>query len=158
MRDEPNERFPEGPSDAEIAERLRKVREELSQMEGLPELPEDRIPQLKPAPDLPPVPDFDQQLSDLEARAEAAKQKRAGQIRTEKRQMERDAESHRGLGIGLSVAYTIIGVPLLAIAIGWAMDNAQGTNVYRGLGALIGSVVGIVFAIVLLNKHQSRHP
>jgi F0F1-type ATP synthase assembly protein I len=158
MPDEPVERFPEGPSDDEIADRLRRVREELSQMEGLPELPEDRIPEFRPAPTLPEAPDFDDRLRDLEARAQASKDRREAKAATERRQIARDAESNRGLGMGMTVAYTIIGVPLFAIAIGWVLDQRMGTNIYRGMGALIGSIVGIIGAIVLLNRHQQRHP
>lgn len=158
MPDEPVPRFPEGPDDEEIAARLRRVRDELNQMEGLPELPEDRIPQLSPTPELPKMPDFDERLKDLEARADAAKQRRTVKANTERRKMESDAESNRGLGIGLTVAYAIIGVPLFGIGIGFALDNAMGTQVYRGVGALIGSVAGIVGAVVILNRQQNKHP
>lgn len=158
MPDEPVERFPEGPDDEEIAARLRRVREELSRIEGLPELPEDRIPQLAPAHELPKVPDFDDRLKDLEARADAAKNRRADKARTEKRRMESDAESNRGLGIGLTVAYAIIGVPLFGIGLGYLADNAAGTNIYRGVGALLGSIVGIAGAVIILNRQQNQKP
>lgn len=153
MPDYESNRFPEGPSDDEIEARLRKVREELEAMEGLPELPEDRLPQLKPAPALP---NFDERLAELEAKAKSVKERRDGAVQQQKRQMARDAESQRGLGVGLTVAYAIVGVPLFAIAIGWVVDQRLGTDIYRGMGALIGSILGIVGAVFILNKYQNR--
>lgn len=156
MPHEPVDRFPEGPDDEEIAARLQRVRNELNQMEGLPELPEDKIPQLAPTPELPKMPDFDDRLRDLEARAQAAKDRRETKARTEARRIASDAESHRGLGIGLTVAYAIIGVPLFGILVGYALDSAAGTNVYKGLGALLGSILGIAGAVIILNRQQNQ--
>lgn len=158
MPHEPVDRFPEGPDDEEIAARLRRVREELNQMEGLPELPEDKIPQLAAAPELPKLPDFDDRLRDLEARAQAVKDRRETKARTEQRRITSDAESNRGLGIGLTVAYAIIGVPLFGILVGYAIDSAAGTNLYKGLGALLGSIFGIAGAVIILNRQQNMNP
>ncbi|MGV3615791.1 MAG: hypothetical protein ACO1SV_10700 [Fimbriimonas sp.] len=156
MPDEPRERFPEGPNDEEIGARLRRVRDELSKMEGLPELPEDQIPQLGAAPTLPAAPDFDERLRDLEARAEAAKQRRQGKASAEQRKIEREADSNRGLGVGLTVAYAIIGVPLFGILVGWLVDRSMGTDLFKGLGALLGSIVGVAGAVFILNRYQNR--
>lgn len=158
MSYEPVDRFPEGPDDEEIAARLRRVREELNQMDDLPELPEDKIPQLAPTPELPKVPDFDERLRDLEARAQAAKDRRETKARTEARRLASDAESNRGLGIGLTVAYAIIGLPLFGIGVGYAIDSANGTTIFRGFGALVGSILGIVGAVVILNRQQNQKP
>jgi F0F1-type ATP synthase assembly protein I len=153
---EPVDRFPEGPDDEEIAARLQRVREELSQMEGLPELPEDKIPQLAATPNLPKVPDFDERLRDLESRAQAAKDRRESKARTEARRLANDAESHKGLGLGLTVAYAIIGVPLFGILVGYGLDSANGTNMFKGMGALVGSICGIIGAVVILNRQNQK--
>ena len=155
MPDEPVERFPEGPSDDDIASRLRRVRDELSEMEGLPELPDEKIPEIGA---LPPAPDFDAKLRDLEARAQAAKDRREVKASTERKQLARSAEDARGLGMGMAVAYTIIGLPIAGIGIGWLIDQSQGTTIFRGFGAVIGSILGIVGAMLMLNRNQNRRP
>jgi F0F1-type ATP synthase assembly protein I len=152
MSDEPNPRFPEGPSDDDIAERLKRVRAELEGMD-LPELPEGQIPQLRAAP---PTPEYEARLRALEEKIDQAKTQRAAKQRADERRLQSDSESHRGLGIGLTVAYTIIGLPLFGIGVGYLLDRSLGTQTYQGIGALVGSVLGVVGAIVVLNRHQAK--
>lgn len=154
MSDEPNPRFPEGPSDEDIAERLKRVRADLEAME-LPELPEDRIPQVGPAP---AAPDFEDKFAQLEAKMERVKTQREAAQRTEQKKLASSAESSRGLGVGMSIAYTIIGVPLVGIAIGYAFDSSNGGNTGRSVGALLGSIIGVVGAVIMLNRTQQHRP
>lgn len=146
------ERFPEGPSDDEIAARLRRVREELNAMEGLPELPPDDIPSI---PSRPPTPEFDDEFERLQARAKAVSDRRAAEKRVVKKQLQKEAEGNRGLGLGMSAAYAIIGVPLFGIGVGFLIDLKTGTTFFRGLGALLGSIGGIVGAVMMLNRGQN---
>ena len=74
--------------------------------------------------------EFSARLKALEERAQAAKQVRDSQAAQVMRKEKNDRESAIGLGIGLTIAYTIIGMPLLGVGIGWILDKALGTTLY----------------------------
>ena len=96
--------------------------------------------------------EFSARLKALEERAQAAKQVRDRQAAQVIRKEKNDRESAIGLGIGLTIAYTIIGMPLLGVGIGWILDKALGTTLYKGIGVVVGSAVGITAAIVMLSR------
>lgn len=96
--------------------------------------------------------EFAARLQALEDKARKQKLIRENTARETQRRQNSDASGTRGLGIGLSVAYTIIGMPLFGVAVGWFLDERSGTLIYRNLGVLIGSVLGIVGAIVILSR------
>lgn len=96
--------------------------------------------------------EFSERLKNLENKALQHKLIRDNRTRETSRKLRDDAQSAKGLGVGLSVAYTIIGLPLLGVAIGWAIDTRMGTQTFRSLGVLLGSVLGIVGAIALLSR------
>jgi len=64
-------------------------------------------------------------------------------------------EAARGLGVGLSIAYTILGVPLVGLAIGWALDSHYQSNVFKGLGTVSGAVLGIILAFWMMNRQNN---
>ena len=142
------------PSDDETTEqRFRKLRAELEAMD-LPDIPSDadadKLASRSLHVDLPEVPD----VSAVTSKAWQAKERfEAGKKEAERRQRN-DGDSARGLGFGLTVAYTIVGVPMLFILVGWFLDSRMHTDVYRGMGALVGSVLGIVAAIAQINCHS----
>ncbi len=96
--------------------------------------------------------EFSERLKKLEDKARQQRLIRDNQARDTSRKQESDSQSAKGLGVGLSIAYTIIGMPLLGVAIGWAIDTRLGTQTYRSIGVLLGSVLGIVGAVVLLSR------
>lgn len=149
MSDDPI-RFPEGPSDEDIAERLKRVRAELDAME-LPELPEERIPQVPPGP---AAPDVDDRLREMDEKVRRVKGRWEAAQRQEAKQNESSAQSSKGLGLGLSIAYTIIGLPLVGYGVGVLISNFTGDLHWKGNGGFVGSVLGVVGAILMLNRHQ----
>jgi F0F1-type ATP synthase assembly protein I len=73
------------------------------------------------------------------------------------RRMAADQKAYRGLGVGLTIAYTIIGLPLVGLAIGWALDTAAtGGNLFRALGCVAGMTLGVFMAIRMMNANESR--
>ena len=59
----------------------------------------------------------------------------------------------RQLGIGLSIAYAILGLPLVGAGIGWLIDRATGVQgVWVGPLVLVGAAAGVAMAVVLLGK------
>ena len=61
-----------------------------------------------------------------------------------------------GLGVGLHVAYTIMGVPLGFAAVGWALDKVLGTTFLLSTLTLAGVVIGLFVAIYSLNRLGNR--
>lgn len=98
--------------------------------------------------------EFDVRLRDLETRAEKARQDREEQVRQEERRRNTERDSAQGLGIGLSIAYTILGLPLLGAGIGWLVDRQLDATFWMGMGAFIGAAAGIFMAILMLNRQN----
>ncbi|HEY0866571.1 MAG TPA: AtpZ/AtpI family protein [Fimbriimonas sp.] len=138
-------RFPEPPSDEDIAARLRKVREELSSME-LPDLPEEELEsrereiesRIDRKEELPEVPEW-----------EFKRPKIPGQPSD-------DGGSHRGMAIGLSAGYTLMGPPIAGWFIGMLIDRSVGGNSYQMYGTLIGAVLGLIGAVFILQRLNDR--
>lgn len=99
--------------------------------------------------------DFEQRLAQIEAKAGEARQKREVQKRMEREREGRDVSTTRGLGIGLSIAYTIIGLPMIGLAIGWYLDNRYNANAWKPILVMAGATIAIVFAVVQLNRSES---
>jgi len=96
--------------------------------------------------------EFAGRLNALEERARQQKLLRDNQKREENRKMESSRQSARGLGVGLSIAYTLIGLPLIGVAIGWFLDSRTGGTAYKGIGAVAGTALGIVMTVLLLSR------
>lgn len=98
--------------------------------------------------------EFEDRLQKLHDRAESMKSKRDAVEAERTRHTVAEQASARGLGVGLSVAYAIIGLPLLCAGIGWLIDRSAGGNTGKALGAVIGLAIGIVVAIRLLGHEE----
>ena len=149
---------PRMPDDADIAARFEKIREQLHSME-LPELPEDEIKRLEAGPVKPAVDHdhVDAKLKDLETRANKAQgQFRQAINRPTPKALESSNKSTRGLAVGMLVAYTIMGLPLAGIGIGFLIDWWLGTVMAKGLGALAGATLGVIMAIKIINANADK--
>ncbi|HRF58900.1 MAG TPA: hypothetical protein PLH94_03175 [Fimbriimonadaceae bacterium] len=100
--------------------------------------------------------EFHDRLKQLEARAEAAHGGYQKKVAEQERVRKGEGESSRGLGVGLSVAYTILGMPMVGAGVGWLVDQQTGMKVFLGLGTVGGAVLGVVFALVILSRHQDK--
>lgn len=98
---------------------------------------------------------FEQRLQAIESKARAARQEHAEVLEPTELQKRMSSESARGLGFGLAVAYTIVGIPLFMVALGWWIDRATDSNVFLSMFALIGSVLGIAVAVFLVNRQNA---
>lgn len=90
---------------------------------------------------------FDDRLAEQKSIHEARK------IEAEQKQ-KGDREATKGLGLGMSVAYAIIGVPVFGYGIGFLVDKSSGSTTFAGIGMLIGCLVGIAVAMVMLSKQK----
>ena len=71
--------------------------------------------------------------------------------------VEKDSESYRGLGVGLMLAYAMIGPIIVGWGVGWLIDRDTGKNSGQTWGTVIGMFVGFIAIVFLLGRaNQSR--
>jgi len=110
----------------------------------------------------------EQKLRDIEERAKAVSQKRAEMPEVPEWDYKRpelpgqhkvDSTSYLGLGVGLSVAYTLVGMALAGWGIGWLIDRNAGTGstLAQGLGTLVGATFGLAAGIFTIIRAQNRN-
>lgn len=167
MPDHPN--MPEPPSDDEIEASLRRAVERAfaQPSEQEDEDLEARFPSFRSGGDdtedpeaasrrrlvFPEEdPEFSERLEALHARADQVKTARETKTATEKRTQTQSQEESRSLGMGLSIAYTLIGLPVVLALVGWLIDRQLGTNAWKAGMAFAGMVIGLVHAVMMLNK------
>jgi len=161
MPDDPRKDLDEA-LEAPLEERLRaaleKLREEgddadLDEIERkLFELGETSQPREEAVAKLNEIEDeFDARMRSLESKATAVREQREAQVRQEERKLKSDANAAKGLGVGLSVAYAIIGMPVLGYLIGWGIDGKPG-GPNGNWTVILGAILGFVGAAVLLKR------
>jgi F0F1-type ATP synthase assembly protein I len=90
---------------------------------------------------------FSNRIDDIKA-AREAKEVLRGRVEAS------ESQASHGLGVGLSAAYTIIGMPLAGAGIGWLADRYFGTTNMVGIGVVILGGIGVLLAIMMLNRHS----
>ncbi|MBX3097148.1 MAG: AtpZ/AtpI family protein [Fimbriimonadaceae bacterium] len=100
--------------------------------------------------------DAEEQADALAARATKARKTLDSRTKPATHSISGDRETGRGLGIGLTIAYGIIGAPIAGWLAGVGIDRAMGRD--TGIGpwlVILGAVGGVVFAIVTLQRQNS---
>jgi hypothetical protein len=154
MSDEPIK--PEMPSDAEIESRFSKIKENLTtDLDDADEKLADILDKTR-APKID-TEDFDEKLKALELKAQAMKDKRETIKAQEAKAIRSSQSDTQGLGLGLTIAYAILGVPLFGGLVGYGLTKWTGNGIWTvvfGLGGMIGGVGFAVFLISKQNKEQ----
>lgn len=100
--------------------------------------------------------EFDEQMRALEAKTDLVR----GALQKKEAEQQRltitNAASSRGLGLGLQIAYTIIGLPLVGILVGYFLDRSQGTHLWTGLLAVVGLGGGIALTVMFMNRTNGK--
>ena len=96
--------------------------------------------------------EFDARFEALHAKVDASRQQRERIKIAAERAQDSDAKAAKGLGIGLTIAYTILGMPLIGYGLGWLLDRELNTLIWKGFGVLLGAVVGVWYALVMLAR------
>jgi len=167
LSEEPEEsEIPPLPSDDEIEARLsRAIKDAESFMGPISVAGSESPEELEDAPMESPRrasrfdevdAEFDEHIQKFDRRAKVSIQGRRKQESYRKSQSTQDGESAKGLGEGLTVAYVIIGFPLLGAGLGWLLSGGRDTQNWMALGVVIGMGLGMVFGIFLLNRFQSK--
>ena len=99
-------------------------------------------------------PEFDEKLDGFSKKVDKIKASREEQERDKARKQKSDQDSSRGLGVGMTIAYTIIGLPLFGAGVGWLLDQRNGTTMWVGIGTLVGGVLGVLAGITIMNREN----
>jgi hypothetical protein len=146
-------RHPAPPTDAEIAARLHRVREGLIEEDAARRTAPDgeeleaRLTALDEqvanagSRDLPPVPEFDFKRPPI-----------PGVVKPER------TSAYVGMGVGLSVGYSLIGCTVIGGGLGKLIDYRTGGVLGQALGTLTGAIAGLVSGVIMMIRAQNRHP
>jgi F0F1-type ATP synthase assembly protein I len=63
-----------------------------------------------------------------------------------------DPHNVKGLGVGMSAGYTLVGCMIMGYGIGWLIDRPSGGTAGQAFGALGGCVVGMFVTIVMITR------
>jgi F0F1-type ATP synthase assembly protein I len=102
--------------------------------------------------ELPSPDEFEERFKNLESRVGNTQQRRAEEKKQADRKLHSDAQAAKGAGVGLTIAYAILGLPMMGALIGYLIDKELGTNLWKGILTLIGAVIGVTFAVVVANR------
>ncbi|MCW5943149.1 MAG: hypothetical protein KIS66_13020 [Fimbriimonadaceae bacterium] len=109
---------------------------------------------------MPENPDYEAEMEErlrrFEHRVKKAKSNEAGRALRTEEATKPDVESSRQLGVGLSIAYAIIGMPVVGYGLGYVLDKGNEVKVWTSWTALGGCVLGLVYAVFVLNRESKR--
>ena len=148
---------PEEPEDESTEARFRRVQEELRAME-LPDMPDDEVDarlaeiSSRPVGDLP---QFADPLDALERRAAQGRALHSKAMNADSRKLDSDRRATKGLGVGMAMAYTMLGLPLLGLGLGYLLNRVF-PGPWIALGVVAGFVAGVAFALALGNREKDR--
>ena len=157
MSEEPEK--PNLPSDEEIEARFSKIRENLTtDVDDVDEklghiLAGTHVDRLDEA-------EHDEYLSKLADVDAKLKQARQSQENTKPKHESLtgslDQKSSVAMGMGLSMAYTIIGSPIVGYGIGLLVNKVTGTQGWQIWLTLIGFVIGLGYVVIVQKRHGDR--
>ncbi len=100
--------------------------------------------------------EFEGRLASLENRAATARKHQEIKKAEDERRMKSDQSSASGLGVSLSIAYSIIGLPVAGFLIGLLIIRQGGSSSWRDGLILVGAFAGVFYAIFMLNRLNRR--
>jgi F0F1-type ATP synthase assembly protein I len=145
-----DDRLPELPSEAEIRARIAAARERAAR---------GGAPEAEPALEVPEVraeriddTEFQAKLAELEQKADRIRGAREAQKKDMAAAQRQEQSSARGLGVGLQLAYVLLGLPLAGAAAGFAIDQWRGTTMWKGVLCLGGAVLAIAWIALQVQR------
>jgi F0F1-type ATP synthase assembly protein I len=144
---------PELPSDAEIEERFSKIKENLTvNLDDVDQKLGEIINGTK-APEIE-TDELDQRLEELARKAEAIKERKLAADVEAQKQVRMTQDANAGLGMGLTIAYAILGVPLAGALVGVLVQRTTGNPVWMPVFTLAGLVFGVLTAVILIQRNN----
>lgn len=152
LLEEVDDDITEIPSDESIEERFGRIKEALkTEAMSLQEIPDEVSgPLVPPLPDFDKLGELDRKADELRTRANESKRRLEVATKRDEKTLRSEQEAARGLGFGLQVAYTIIGMPLLGALIGYGIDVALKTTVWKGNVSVLFMAIGVGWSIYIL--------
>ena len=98
--------------------------------------------------------DFESRMDSLTARGKEAKERYEAKKTKAAAEQKSSGEAAKGLGVGLTIAYGILGTPLVGFGIGYLIDMAVGGKVWQSWLTILGAFAGMVFAVVTLQRQE----
>ena len=97
--------------------------------------------------------EIDAKVEELKRRAEQAKRNHAKDFSQDPKKVASSSKNARAGGLGLVVAYMIVGFPLAGAAIGILVDKTTHSQAWTGILTAIGFVVGLAVTVGMVNKN-----
>lgn len=151
------ERFPEPPSDDDIRRRFSELRDQLNADPEISELSDDVVDAKREelvsgvgGSKFPEPPSLEVK------RPQGLGAKLAGKSDKQNTFHGDDAEGYRGLAVGLSVAYSLVGFVILGWAVGWLIDRVGGRGLGQAFCTLIGGILGLISAVMIITRSEKR--
>lgn len=98
-------------------------------------------------------------LDEMDAIAEqarSARKRHASAGDAKRRGAFAERKTSRSIGVGLTIAYVIVLMPLGGYFVGRMIDREVGGNAWSSWLTVIFATLGVAFAIGILSKHQSK--
>jgi F0F1-type ATP synthase assembly protein I len=102
--------------------------------------------------------DIDAKLRGIEERANKLRASKALPQEESRTRPSQSITSYRGLGVGITIAYALVGPLFAGYGIGWLIDRKVGGGSYQMWGTLIGLFAGFAAALVLLARADKTGP
>ncbi|ARU44357.1 hypothetical protein CCB81_09445 [Armatimonadetes bacterium Uphvl-Ar2] len=100
--------------------------------------------------------EMETRIKELEASARQARERHeTNQTQQQASVTVADPEIARGAGLGLVIAYAVIGLPLLGFLIGYFIDGRLNGPI-GGILGLVGALLGVAFAIYRVQTQAKR--
>jgi hypothetical protein len=103
--------------------------------------------------------EFDAKLKEIEAKAKSLRNRGAfpdppdwNYKRRKRKDDGDDGSNARGLGIGISAAYALVGCMFGGFGVGYLIDRATGGEIAQPIGATIGVMIGVASTFILINR------
>lgn len=124
----------------------------------LPDIPDDEVDaqlEAMKSRSFSDLPEVDAQFESIEKRASAARVSHSKAKNSEPSRIDSDRRASRGLGIGMAMAYTMIGLPLLGIVLGFLLNKVV-PGPWIVIGVVGGFILGVAFALFLGNRERNN--
>lgn len=102
--------------------------------------------------------EYEDKLRELERQARATRRSHTKATRTASTFGSTSAGERKQMAYGISIAYTIILLPLAGFAVGWLIDSQIGGTFFQALLTLTMAVVGLAVAVAKLSVLNRDEP
>lgn len=99
--------------------------------------------------------EFESRLKAFEEKAGDSARRRRAESAVKQEKFISDGKAAKGVGIGLTAAYALMGTTMVGLGLGWLADQSTRGRFWQGIGTLIGATAGVAFVVHLSNKHNA---